>query len=83
MSITLAGTKTCQWTGIRAASITGTCDQPATLTGQNISSGQQDLCTEHMIERDRAGYGYTWVWPCLANGYTRDSLPATAAARCR
>lgn len=85
---TAAKTITCQWRGIPIAGIPGEpCDKTATLTGASNDRGEQHLCTEHMAQRQAAAYGgysYTWVWPCLPNGfYGRSDLEADARRLCR
>jgi hypothetical protein len=75
---------TCQWRGIFREGITGTCDREATLSGQNVSSGIQHLCTEHMRARNEIGcgaYSYTWVWPCQKNGFVLSLLPGDTVVR--
>lgn len=63
--------QTCEWRGIPIAGIkAGPCTREATLTGQNNGGGEQHLCTQHMRQRALVGYGYTFVWPCAANGWT-------------
>ena len=66
----------CQWIGLPAAGLASTpggCTREATLTGVNNggNSTEQHLCTQHMRARGRAGHGYTFVWPCTANGWSR------------
>ena len=60
----------CQWSGIPRLGITGTCSRPATLTGCNLTGAEQHLCTQHMQQRAKLGYEYTYVWPCQLNGYS-------------
>lgn len=72
--------QTCQWRGIPIAGIkaNGPCNREATLTGSNNGGGDNHLCTQHMRQRARAGYGFQYVWPCTANGFVY--YPATARA---
>lgn len=72
--------QTCQWRGIPRAGIkaTGPCHREATLTGHNNGGGDNHLCTQHMRQRALAGYGFTFVWPCAANGFVHYRTTAAA-----